>query len=212
MYQKLLIFGAGGHGKVVADIACDMCRWDEIGFVDDQYPELRRLGLWEVLGRPKDIEKLHERFESIVVAIGDSRVRVGWLRQCVNLGFEIPVIQHPKAAVSRLAEIGCGSVVVAQAAINAGAVVGMGGIVNTGATVGHDCKLGEGVHVAPGANLAGGVTVGADSWIGIGAKVIQNVTIGKNVMVGAGSVVLRDIEDGVTVVGNPARVISGERA
>lgn len=207
MNKKLLIIGAGGHGKVVADIACDMKVWDEVCFVDDQYPEMNRLGLWEVIGRLEDVCSLRNRFSDVVVALGENRLRVKWLKECLDLGFEAPVIRHPSVAVSIMAKIGLGSVLVAKSAVNADAVIGLGGIVNTGATIGHDCKLAEGVHVAPGVNLAGASEVGAYSWIGIGSRVLQKVRIGKDVMVGAGAVVIRDVPDGSTVVGVPGRVI-----
>ena len=207
MKKALLVIGAGGHGKVVADIACDMKVWDEVCFVDDQYPELCRLGLWEVIGRLEDVERLRKRFSDIVVAIGDNRLRTEWLKRCLGLGFEAPVIRHPSAALSCLAKVGFGSVLVAQSAVNADAIIGLGGIVNTGATVGHDCVLAEGVHVAPGVNLAGASRIGSYSWVGIGSRVLQKVTVGRDVMIGAGSVVIRDVPDGATVVGVPGRVV-----
>jgi len=126
----------------------------------------------------------------------------------LDLEFELPVIVHPGAVVSRLAAVGTGTVIFAQVAINAGTSIGSGCIVNTGATVDHDCRLGDGVHIAPGANLAGNVMVRDRSWIGIGSAVLQGTSIGRDVVVGAGSVVLQDVPDAVTVYGVPARVRS----
>lgn len=93
------------------------------------------------------------------------------------------------------------------AIVNACAKVGRHCIINTGSTVGHDVVLGDFVHVAPHATVTGAVTVGEGTWIGAGAVVRQGIHIGKWCMIGAGAVVVKDVPDGVTVVGNPARVI-----
>jgi perosamine synthetase len=96
----------------------------------------------------------------------------------------------------------------AGAVVNSGSRIGANAIVNTGATVDHDCVLADGAHVSPGANLAGGVVVGGNTHIGIRSSVIQGIQIGADSIVGAGAVVIRDVPPGVTVVGNPARILT----
>jgi len=209
MAEALLVVGAGGHGKVVADTAMEMGCWSRIGFVDDRGGYLQQVAGVQVVGCLADLKSLRSEWSAAVVAIGDARQRLGILEGIRDLKFELPVIAHPSAVVSRLATVGAGTVIFAQAAINAGASVGAGCIVNTGATVDHDCQLGDGVHVCPGVNLAGNVRVGARSWIGIGSAVRQGISIGWGVMVGAGSVVIQDVPDAVTVYGVPARVRAG---
>lgn len=209
MTEELLVLGAGGHGKVVADAAMEMGRWSYIGFVDDQGEQLQQVAGVPVIGRLVDLGLLRGEWSAAVVAIGDARKRLEILSAIRDLNFELPVIVHPSAAVSRLAAVGVGTVIFAQAAVNAGASIGTGCIVNTGATVDHDCRLDDGVHICPGTNLAGNVTVGARSWIGIGSAVRQGISIGKDVMVGAGSVVVQDVPDAVMVYGVPARMRSG---
>lgn len=209
MLEALLVVGAGGHGKVVADTAMEMSRWSRIGFVDDRDERLRQIAGVPVIGRLVDLGSLRGEWSAAVVAIGDARKRLEILNAIRDLKFELPVIIHPTAAVSKLAAVGAGTVIFAQAAINAGASIGTGCIVNTGATVDHDCRLDDGVHICPGTNLAGNVKVGARSWIGIGSAVRQGISIGKDVMVGAGSVVVRDVPDAVMAYGTPARTRSG---
>jgi len=204
MTDSILVLGAGGHGKVVADCALS-CGLAVAGFIDDAVrPGLQVLGI-PVLGPLSELPRLRTRAGAIVVAIGDSAKRVALIDHCRSIGLRTPALIHPSAAVSRFATVDDGTVVLAQAAINAGAQVGVGVIVNTGATVDHDCIVGDGVHVCPGAHLAGSVRIGRFSWIGIGSSVKQGTVIGNNAVIGAGAAVVADVEDGVTVVGVPAR-------
>lgn len=201
----LLIIGAGGHGKVVADTALEAGKWSEILFLDDAWPEKKRNGAWDIHGNMEMIESLKLRCTNAIVAIGNNHLRIELQSTLVAAGFEIATIVHPSARVSRFAKIGKGSVVFANAVINVDAQIGEAAIINTAATVDHDCQLGRGVHIAPGANLGGGVAVGDFSWIGIGAAVRHYTSIGADVTVGAGAVVVNNIADGVTAVGVPAR-------
>jgi sugar O-acyltransferase (sialic acid O-acetyltransferase NeuD family) len=204
--KGLLVVGAGGHGRVVADAARESGAWGRIAFLDARYPDLSNSGDWQVIGKDTEAMGFREEFSDLVVAIGDAYTRVGMLDDLLSDGFSLPAIIHPHASVSRGVELGEGCVILAQAAVNFGAVVGRGCIINTGATVDHDCSLGDGVHVCPGAHLSGEVKVGEHSWLGVGSSVIQQVKIGADTTVGAGSVVTGDLPDGVTAVGVPATV------
>jgi sugar O-acyltransferase (sialic acid O-acetyltransferase NeuD family) len=201
MNCRLVILGAGGHGRVVAEIAA-LNGYDDIVFVDERYPELNSNLIWPVVGKnfSDAVGETH-----CFVALGNCRARRERVLALVAAGRVVPVLIHPQAAVSAHARLGAGSVVMAQAAVNPGADIGRAVIINTGATVDHDCHLGDGVHVSPGAHLAGGVRVGVESWIGIGAVAREMTTIGAGVMVGAGAVVVRPVADGAIVTGVPAR-------
>lgn len=208
----LLLLGAGGHARVVAETALATGRFSRIAFLDDrcsgpaQLPD--QLG-WPVIGPFAAAldPQIRQQFSAALVAIGNAAVRLQWLAHLAAAGYELPVLIHPSAWLSPSAQIGIGSVVFAQAAIQAQAVIGSGVILNTGCCVDHDAQLGDGVHICPGARLAGEVQVGDRSWIGIGASVIQQIRIGADVTVGAGAAVVRDLPDGVTAVGVPARVL-----
>lgn len=203
----LLIVGAGGHGKVVADTASCNGSWDKVAFLDDRFPSFRQVLNWPVLGSIAQAPSFLEDYPDLTVAIGNNPLRVKLLRRFAELGFRLPGIVHPSAYLSETAVLGSGSVVLPQCAVNAGAVIGFGCIINTGATIDHECVLGEGVHISPGAHLGGEVTIGDFSWLGIGSSVIQQITIGKNVVIGAGTVIIKNIPDNVKVYGVPGRVV-----
>ena len=205
--MKLLIAGAGGHGKVVADAAACRGGCSTIGFLDDRYPELRSVGDWSVIGGLADLSAVSGRFDACVAAFGEPRLRLRILDEAEAAGYRLPVLVHPSATVARGARLGDGTVVLAGAVVNIDARVGRGCIINSGAVVEHDCVLGDGVHVCPGACIAGEVRIGSCSWIGIGATIIQRVAIGKCVTVGAGAVCVRDVPDERTVIGVPAREV-----
>jgi sugar O-acyltransferase (sialic acid O-acetyltransferase NeuD family) len=207
---KLLIVGAGGHGRVVADIAASDAGWTEIAFLDDAVPVSQKSGAWPVVGAFAEIASLAKQFDACVAALGDARLRLEHLAQAKAAGFRVPTLVHPSAVVSEKAQLAEGVVVCAAAVVNIGASIARGCIVNTGATVDHDCRLEEGVHICPGAHLAGNVTIGARSWFGIGAVAKQGIRIGSDVTVGAGAVCLENVKDGVTVVGVPARPVPPE--
>lgn len=205
MSRSLLIVGAGGHGRVVADAARLSRQWERIAFVDDRYPELLSSGVWSVIGAVAELDSLVSDWGEAVIAVGDNTTRIEILERTKSCGFDIVSIIHPSAQITEDVVIGKGSVVFANAVINTGSELGAACIVNTAATVDHDNQIGDGVHISPGAHLGGNVDVGARSWIGIGASVIHGCVIGHDVIVGAGAAVIDDIASGLTVVGVPAR-------
>ena len=211
--SRLLILGAGGHAKVVAETAISSGAFSSVVFLDDRCtgPDSCRPVLnWPVIG-PLSFS-LHEDFlkdfEAAVVAIGHAATRLNWIHQLQAAGYHLPVLIHPTAWVSPSAQLGPASVVFAQVSVQSQASIGTGAILNTGCSIDHDTQLSEGVHICPGSCLAGEVKVGARSWIGIGATVIQQVRIGSDVTIGAGAAVVRDLPNSVTAVGVPARVVS----
>jgi len=205
MNRSLLIVGAGGHGRVVADVARSSGQWEKIAFIDDRYPELVSADVWSVIGTVAELDNLVAEWGGAVIAVGDNVVRIEILERVKSCGFDIVSIIHPSAQMAEDVLIGEGTVVFANAVINIGSVLGVSCIVNTAATVDHDNRIGNGVHISPGAHLGGNVVIGARSWVGIGASVIHGCAVGDDVIVGAGAAVTYDIGDGLTVVGVPAR-------
>lgn len=200
--RKLIIVGASGHGKVIADIA-NKCGYDDIAFLDDN-PSVHECGGYLVLGSSSMIEELDAVF---VVGIGSASIRQRIQARIENAKKEIATLIHPNAVIGENVSINKGTVVMAGAVINTGAEIGKGCIVNTCASVDHDCKLGDYVHISVGANLAGTVEVGERTWIGIGASVSNNLRITKDCMIGAGAVVIRNIDESGIYVGVPANKI-----
>ena len=210
--MKVVLYGAGGHGRVVADILAVGTGTEVVGFLDDDGAQRgQRVGLLTVLGGMETLQKLRATgVTGAIVTIGANAARVSKARAVEAAGFELCSAIHPKAVVAKDVVVGVGTVIMAGAVVNPGARIGRNAIVNTGATIDHDCRLDEGVHVSPGANLAGSVEIGAGAHLGIGCCVIPDIRIGAGCTIGAGAVVVRDIPDGETWAGNPARKI--ERA
>jgi len=204
--KKLAILGASGHGKVVAEIA-ELNDWDEVIFFDDAWPRVSSIEHWKVSGNTDEMIKRIDDFEGAIVAIGNNLIRFNKTDHLLKSGFKLVKLIHPNAVVSKYAEIGKGTVIMAGTIINPFSKVGESSIINTSATVDHDCLIGEAVHICPGTNLSGGVIIGDRSWIGVGSVVRQCIKIGKDVVIGAGAVVVKDVKDGNTVVGIPAKPI-----
>lgn len=201
MNRKLRIIGAGGHGKVVADIA-RRNGYADIAFLDDQ-AEAKTWGGYPVEGVSRDAEKYPDA--DFIVAIGNGTVRERLQEWLAERGLSITTLIHPNAVVAETAVIGEGSVVMAGAVINPDAVLGRGVIVNTCASVDHDCRIGQYVHIAVGARIAGTVTLEDRAWIGAGAVVINNLTVAAGCTIGAGAVVVKDITESGTYIGVPAK-------
>lgn len=204
----LAILGAGGHGKVVGDAAESSGEWQKIEFFDDNWKEIPSSSPWPLIGDTDDLISSLDRYDGIVVAIGDNTKRMAKCKRIMDSGGNLATIIHPAAVASRYATAGAGTVILAGAIVNIHAILGIGCIINTGAVIEHDCSLGMGVHVGTGTRLAGGVTVGDRCWIGIGSSVRQLVRLGNDVFVGAGAVVVGSIDDSLKVVGVPAKPMS----
>lgn len=204
--RTLLVFGAGGHGKVVADVARST-GWVVVAFVDDS-SQLEGHTLW---GLPiYTLERLRRERPQLLttqvgLGVGDNSRRERALLRLREVGFAAPALVHASATVAPTASLGEAVVVMAQAVVNPDARVGDGCIVNTGAVVEHDCVLGDFAHLSPNSALGGSVVIGARSHLGLGAVVLPGRKIGADVVVGAGAVVIADVDSGQTVVGIPAR-------
>lgn len=201
--NKLVIIGASGHGKVVADIA-EKNGYSDIVFLDDD-SETEFCGEYAVVGESTDAP----RFEGsdFVVAIGNANTRCEIQSFLTENGLNAVSLVHPSAVVARKVKIGAGTVVMAGAVINPGAEIGSGCIINTCSSVDHDCRVGNFVHVSVGTHLAGTVTVGDKTWVGAGVTVSNNVNIAANCTIGAGAVVINDIEKAGVYVGVPAKLM-----
>ncbi len=201
--NKLLIIGASGHGRVVADIAIKMNRWQQIAFLDDD-EEIQSPIRVKVIGKSNDAFTYINDYD-IFVAIGNNKTREKIQTQLGVAGANIPTLIHPSTIIGEKVEVGIGTVVMAGVVINCCSTIGEGCIINTGAVIDHDNVIEDYVHISPGARLAGTIKVGQGSWLGIGSVVSNNVNIISGCMIGAGAVVVKDITEPGTYVGVPAR-------
>lgn len=201
--SPLLILGAGGHGRVVADAAVQQGTWRGLRATDRNPARCTGELLTGIAMVPIDAERLP--FEAVHVAIGDGAARE---RESAALdAARLTTVVHPAASVSDYAQVGPGCFIAAQAVVAAGARLGAGVIVNHGAVVDHDCAVGSFSHIAPRAAIGGAAAVGHNVLIGAGATVLPGIKVCDQVVVGAGAVVHRDIVQAGVYAGVPARRI-----
>ena len=198
MSKKIEIIGAGGHAKVVIEIA-EILGYEITGIYD------QNILVKEILNYPV-LHEFSDVFpkEKLFFALGSNLNRK---KNAENYKSESFNLIHPSAIVSKNIVLGSGNVFMAGVVINSSSKIGNHCIINTSASVDHDCEIGDFVHISPQAALAGNVKVLEGAQIGIGACVKQDITIGKWSVIGAGAVVIKDVPDNVIVAGNPAKII-----
>jgi len=198
--STLLIFGAGGHGRVVADAALAQGGWQQLR-ITDRDPAHHGTPLLSGM----TVLPVHDAIAQSAlahIAIGSAAARE---REAKAVGLPLATVVHPRASVSPHAELGAGCFVAAQAVVAPGARLGVAVIVNHGAVVDHDAQVGEFTHIAPLAALGGHVRIGRRVLVGAGAKVLPGVRIGDDIVIGAGAVVREDLDVPGVYAGVPAR-------
>jgi len=209
--NRLLIVGASGHARVVADAVRAAGALEVAGFADRDHSLGESVFGFPVLGSDREIAQIvrAHAIDSLLIAVGDNdtRARLALSLHEALSSTPFATVIHPTAYVGTDVQIGEGSVVLAGAILNPGVKVGRHCIVNTKASVDHDCVLGDFVTVAPGATLGGNVSVGENSTVGLGANVIQSISIGRHSILGAGATAVANIPDRVVAFGVPARVV-----
>lgn len=209
MKTKCLIWGAGGHAKVVAEIlrlnGCEV-----VGFVDNVNAGRKGVEFYgaSVLGGEEALNGLLESGVTHAIAgFGNNRKRLELSDMMERRGFRMISAIHPNAVCAADVSIGAGTVVCSGAVIGPSTLVGRNAIINTQASLDHDCVVRDGAHVGPGAVVTGDVQVAECAWIGAGAVISDHRRIGADAIVGAGAVVVKDVPEAVVVVGVPARVL-----
>lgn len=205
----ILIFGAGGLGRLVHDIVVQRGGLRVVAFLDtDVAKRGQRIDGVTVLGGLEMARPLRaKRVERAIVAIGEGRTRVGLAQQLQERGFALASAIHPGASIAASAEIGEHVILGARALICVHARIGAHTVVSASAIVEHDNRLGQGVFLQPAVRLAGGVTVEDFATLQIGACVIPGRRVGVGARVEAGAVVIHDVPPGATVSGAPARPV-----
>lgn len=209
--MKIVIVGAGGHAKVVAECLDDSL-YEVVGFLDkDREKTGLKIGDYTIIGSDADGEKYkREGVEGCIIAIGhigDSRIRNKLYETYKKIGFLMVNAIHKRSYISKSAHLENGIVVMPNAIINAGVHIGENSIINSGAIIEHDAIIGTGVHAAPGSIVAGGVCVSDNVLLGAGAIILQGRKIGENAVIGAGAVVTKDVLANQIIVGNPGKPV-----
>jgi UDP-perosamine 4-acetyltransferase len=216
--RRIVIIGAGGHAISAGDVVLSaLCAGDELcGFLAPEAVGTLVLGSYAVIGSETEFPRLIKELSltHYMVGIGSISGNAHLRRELFIKGRVASLLPfsaiHPSAVVSKYAHCGAGTVVMAGACINAKSKIGENVIINTGAVIDHEADIGDHVHIGPGAVLSGGITIGAGAHVGVGSVIKHGVSVGDGATVGAGSVVLKDVQAGATVVGVPAKPLSGK--
>lgn len=202
--KNVVIIGAGGHAKVIAEIILKSGD-NVIGFLDDNIDFQNKIVYLDkrVIGTTKDIEKYKDYY--FIIGIGNNSIRKK-INDDNNLKLYTAI--HPSAIIAQDVEIGKGTVIMPGVVINPGTKIGKNCIINTCASLDHDNILEDYVHISPGVHLAGTVSIKENTWLCTGASVKNNITIEKNNIIGAGGVVIKNIlSSGNTYIGIPASIV-----
>ena len=208
MTAPVIILGAGGHARVVADALVRSGRTILGCTVPDVEPGRPMHGIGPVVG--DDAAVLSKPHPGVVLVNGVGSVErpIGHQElydRFKAAGFTFADVIDPWAHVASRVTVSEGAQILAGAIVQPDCQIGCNAIVNTGARIDHDCDIGNHVHLAPGSVLSGNVTIGDGSHVGTASCIVQGVTVGAGCLIGAGAVVLRDVPAGATIIGVPAR-------
>ncbi len=202
----ILLFGAGGHAKVVFDaLQASVGEQAGLAVVDDN-PALVGQDFFGIQVQCGDACEQMVRFR-FHVAIGRNAVRQAVFARLRGRGGVPLTVVHPRAQVSPHARVGEGSFIAAGCIMAPASAIGEGVIVNHAAVVDHDCQVGAYSHIAPHVTLGGNVCIGEGVLVGAAAVVLPGVTVGHGCTIGAGAVVVTDVPPATTVIGVPGRVL-----
>lgn len=193
MNKKIAIIGAGGHGKVVGDIAL-LNNYKVINFFDDNEKGIKKFP-FSIYGDFNNLKDNLNDYDDFFVAVGENKIRCSiteWLKKEKT---NIVSLVHPNSTISKFSSLGIGSCVMANAVINPGAVIKDGVIINTSASIDHDCVIENFAHISPNCSLSGSVSVGQLTHLGTGTSVHPGIQIGNNVKTAVGSKIFKNILD-----------------
>ena len=200
--SELIIFGAGGHSKVLIDLV-SLSDNKIIGVVD---PKLNPGNLFLGISVYSE-QELFNQWEigeiGILNGVGgmpNNTNRPNLTKKLNKMGYIMTSVVHKTAFVSHNSIISDGVQIMAGAILQPNVYVGKDTIINTSVSIDHDCHIGQYCHIAPGSTLSGNVVIGDNCHIGTGTVVVNNVTIGKNSVIGAGSVVYKDIPNNTKLI------------
>lgn len=185
--KRLLIVGAGGHGRSVAEAALVSGAFESLGFADDAADAVNDVWGHPVWGTTNDLACYREDADVAIVALGNNALREKLCGQLQAAGFELVSIVHPRAIVSPRAEIGPGSAIMAGSIIGTEVRLGTGVIVNSGAIVDHHAQVHDYGHLGVNACMAGGSILGRSAWIQAGCSLAYGVAVPNGAVLPAGT-------------------------
>ncbi len=193
--RKIAIIGAGGHGKVVGEIAL-LKKYKVIHFFDENINETEKYP-FKIMGNLELLKKNKDNYDCFFVSIGNNKTRQKKMEWLKKNKMSITSLIHPKSIISKLSFIGIGSCVMANAVVNPGAIIKNGVIINTSASIDHDCVINDYAHISPNCSLSGSVKIGKLTHLGTGTSVHPETKIGNNVKTAIGSKVFKNIPNDI---------------
>ena len=193
MTKNIAIIGAGGHGKVVGEIAL-LNQYKVINFFDDKVNDIKKFP-FTIFGSLDYLKDHLKDYDAYFVAIGENRIRSNIIEWFKKQKMNIVSLTHPRSTISQFSSLGIGTCIMANAVINPGTLIKEGAIINTSASVDHDCIIEDFAHISPNCSLSGSVRVGKFSHLGTGTSVHPGIHIGNNVKTAVGSKVFKNILD-----------------
>ena len=172
--EKLLLVGAGGFGRMVAEQA--ILQYD-CAFVDDGQPAGTEICGIPVVGDLADLPELRKEYGLLVVGIGNNQFRAQVYEKAKALGYAFPNIVAPSAYISPYAKLGRGCVVLQNACVQNGASVGNSVLLNAGTEVHCDATVGDYALIYTSSVIRTGATVGKFARIGSNCTICNNATV-----------------------------------
>ncbi|MBS0205665.1 MAG: acetyltransferase [Planctomycetes bacterium] len=204
----VIIWGAGGHAKVISELIARSSNWCVVGFIDDIAPQRQvRVFAGQTVFPSLESAINETRARHIFVAIGNNDARLRLIENAIERQMTVITVIAPNSWISQSSTIGAGTAIMSGAVINADALIGTGVIVNTNAVVEHDCIVNDGVSIGPGAVLCGNVVVNKGAFIGAGCVVRERITVGQDCIIGCGAALVADVERQSIAYGVPAKVV-----
>lgn len=207
-FERLLIFGAGGHAREVAWLA-EQCWGEDIEIVHlvDQSEFL-------VAGaNGRQVQLLQEckalAGDRYLAAVGDSALRERAVSHCDATGMLATTLVHPRTEASKWLMLGSGSIICAGSVLTTNINIGRHVHINVGCTISHDVSIGNFTTVSPGVHISGNVQIGRHVFVGTGVNIINGapgtpLIIGDGALIAAGACVTKSVQAGTMMAGVPA--------
>lgn len=207
---RVAIYGANGFGREVLQVLLRKgVKLENIVFTDDDKTLIGKNIDGVIV---YDFEYTSENNFEFVIAIANSKIRKTVSERLESKKFKIFDLFSASSISSSAAVIDIGVILSDFVIVTANCKIGKYFHANIYSYVAHDCVIGDFVTFAPGVKCNGRVHIEDHAYIGTGAILRQGthdkpLTIGRGAVVGMGAVVTKDVPAGVTVVGNPARIL-----
>ncbi|NKG35991.1 acetyltransferase [Acinetobacter junii] len=169
--SNLLVLGAGGFGKAVAEVAKSLDLWSEIFFVDDSWPNIQEVNNHKVISNIQSLEKINLDSYQAIVAVGNNQLRQKWYSLLHGLDIPFASVIDPSAVISSSTKVADGVIIMAGCIIGAAVKIQSGAILNIGTLVDHDVEIGLCAHLGIGVKVTGGKKIAPLSFLKAGTVV-----------------------------------------